>query len=525
MTSPKAVVIRMMLDPSDLASDEALSETEALSALSVLNVSKSFGSQRVLDNVTLSVGQSEIRAICGENGAGKSTLIKIISGLHKSDAGSISVAGKRVDIDTVRAAQRLGIALVAQELSIVSTLSVLDNIWLGNEQVGLLHRKRRYRQEARAALDRVGLTDLDLDEPVSILGMGQRQLVEIARSLTRRAKILILDEPTATLSDVEIKQVFAAVRSLKASGCTVLYITHRLSEVFEICDSVSILRNGVLIATTSTSELDKDVLISLMLGRAIEDLYPPSKAISAGPALVVDGLKIGIVQSLNLTANRGTTTCLVGQLGSGAMDIVRALAGLSPDATGNVVCDGKSHRLRSVRRARDAGIVFVSEDRAAEGIFLRLSISKNLVVNQLGRLTLLGLLRLRVMGRFICDVAARVGLDRARLGTSAGKLSGGNQQKIAFARLIRDGAPGILLMNEPTRGVDVGARADIYRIIRQFCEEGWCVIMASSDLEEALGLGDTIVTLNKGRKVSTYDRAQATMARVLSDITVDWKTA
>jgi ABC-type sugar transport system ATPase subunit len=488
--------------------------------LDVAHVSKRFGSNTVLRDVSLSVNAGEIRALCGENGAGKSTLLKIITGLHSANGGHIAIDGVRHAIQTPAEAQRLGIAIVSQELSLAPNLSVYDNVWLGNTETPFFHRRSALRRQAREVLDLVGLNDLGLDVQVQQLGIGQRQLIEIARMLTRKARILILDEPTATLSDYEIDHVFQALRRLKQQGHAIIYTTHRLGEVFDICDSVTVLRNGELIGTEAVNAIDRSRLIAMMLGREMSQLYPDSHAPAEGDGFVVWGLTIpNAVQALDFTALRGAVTCLAGQVGSGATDALRALAGLNPNATGRVTALGKPYELRSVHRARRRNVRFVSEDRAGEGVFIRLSVADNLIACQLRRFTQAGFLALGTIRRQVRSLAKLAGVDVARINSMAVDLSGGNQQKLAFGRLIEEAQPGTLLLNEPTRGVDVGARAEIYRLVRRFCDQGWCVIIASSDLEEVLGMGDRIVTLYRGRRVASYGRGAVSMHAILSDIT------
>src|SRR5580692_2016592 len=335
------------------------------SILAVEGITKRFGVNEVLRKVTLALERAEIRAICGENGAGKSTLVKIIAGVHPADGGVVLVDGKPTAIVDPQHAQALGIALVAQELSLPPALSVLDNIWLGNRDVPLFHRRRELRERAHAALETVGLGDLSLETPVSQLSIGRRQLVELARMLTRDARIFFLDEPTATLSDVEIERIFDALRTLKAEGKTIVYITHRLGEVFAVCDSVSVLRNGELVGTRPTSEIDRGHLMEMMLGRSIGEMYPTWQSKPAGTGLTIKNLNVPpVVHEFNLVAERGTVTCIAGQIGSGALTILRALAGLSAVATGEVTVLGKPMRLRSVAAARSADVQFISEDRA-----------------------------------------------------------------------------------------------------------------------------------------------------------------
>jgi ABC-type sugar transport system ATPase subunit len=488
--------------------------------LAAEGLTKRFGPNTVLKRVSVSLEAGEIRAVCGENGAGKSTLVKILTGLHAPDEGAVYFDGKPTEIQNPQHAQALGMALVAQELSLPPALSVLDNIWLGNRGVPLFHRRASLRARARAALDRIGLVDVALDTPVSALSIGRRQLVEIARMLTRDARIFFLDEPSATLSDVEIERIFNALRALKADGKTVVYITHRLGEVFEICDTVSVLRNGELVSTRGTAQIERQQLMEMMLGRSLGEMYPQSQTTAGGAAISVKNLCVPpVVPAFDLIAARGTVTCIAGQVGSGAMTVLRALAGLNAVATGEAVVFGRPMRLRSVNAAQAANVQFISEDRAGEGVFLRLNAGQNLIATKLREHTRCGVLNRCKLRATAQKLAGAVGVDRARLRSPADELSGGNQQKLAFGRWIGGGQPGVLLMNEPTRGVDVGARANIYRLIRDFCARGYCVIMASSDIEEVLGMGDIVVTMYRGGQVGRYRRGEADMHRVLADIT------
>src|ERR1041385_1236000 len=391
--------------------------------LAVDGATKRFGPNEVLKHVSLALDAGEIRAICGENGAGKSTLVKIITGVHRADAGTVLVDGQPVEVRDPQHAQTLGIALVAQELSLAPALSVLDNVWLGNREVPLFHRRREFRERARAALERIGLGDLALETPVSQLSIGRRQLVELARMLTRNARVVILDEPTATLSDVEVERIFSALRALKAEGKTVVYITHRLGEVFQVCDSVTVLRNGELVGTRRIAEIDRAHLMEMMLGRSLGEMYPRWDSRPGEPMLVVEDLAVPpIVQDFKLVAQRGMVVCLAGQVGSGAIEVLRALAGLAHNVTGRVRVAGRLMRLRSVAAAQGANVQFISEDRAGEGVFLRLRVAENLVASRLRDHSRFGLLDRRGLRAAAAKLAAAVGVDRARLRSHADEL-------------------------------------------------------------------------------------------------------
>lgn len=488
--------------------------------MSARGLSKSFGPVSALKGVTLDLRPGEIHALCGENGAGKSTFIKLLTGVLQPDEGTIMVESQQLTLTSPRDAQLAGIALVAQELSVCPDLSVVDNIWLGAVTVPFLHRRAALRRRAREVLELVGMEHITLDTLVSQLSIGERQLIEIARMLTRDARILLLDEPTATLSDREIEKLSTALLALKREGRSIIYITHRLGEVFDICDTVTVFRNGELVDTKGVAEVNRDSLLEMMLGRAPGKLYPASRPASRSIRLDIDRLSVpGAVDDFSLRIPRGSVVCLAGQLGSGADIVIRAVAGLVHTARGRVSVDGATLALGSSVRALRRNVMYVSGDRAADGIFCDLSIFDNLVATRLHRHTRFGLLDWRSLWVKAAGVADQVRADKRRLRSNARELSGGNQQKLAFGRCIDRGAAGVLVMNEPTRGIDMGARADIYRLIRTFCDNGHAVLVASTDLEEVLGLGDFVVTMYRGRLVGHYRRGEASMQRIVADIT------
>ncbi len=487
--------------------------------LEARDLSKSFGPIQALSNVSFAVEAGEIHGLCGENGAGKSTLVKILTGVYRADEGAVFVDGKQCDIAHPQAAQRAGIAFVSQELSIPPHLSVYDNVWLGHDATPFWHRRQTLRAQASRVLQLVGLGHLDLNTPALALSLGERQLLEIARGLARDAQILFLDEPTATLSNREIELVFATLRRLREQGRGIVFITHRLAEVFDLCDAVTVLRNGRIVASTPVASSSRDQLIEHMLGYSLGELYPERSHATGMTAITVSDLRVpGAVEGLSLSLAQGEIMCLAGQIGSGASESLRALAGLVYDAEGSVSVFDRPLALGSVPRSLSAGLTFVSDDRAAEGVFLKLPIRDNLLALWMQRRGERGLLQNRRLSSLAASLADRVGVDRRRMRSKASELSGGNQQKIAIGRAATAKRNAILLMNEPTRGVDVGARADIYQLMRSLCRDGFSILMASTDIEEVIGMSDVVVTMFRGASVASYRAKEVLRSQVLADI-------
>jgi len=487
--------------------------------LDMTDISKSYGSVKALVDVNFELKSGEVMALLGENGAGKSTLVKVLSGLVSPDSGSITLRGVTTNLGSPHLAREAGIAVVQQELSLVPNLTVAENLFIGGTDVKGAWTGRKLRDLARPLLEQVGLADLDPRRFVSSLSVGEMQLIEIARLLGRNAEILILDEPTAALSDVEIQRVLKVVKNLTGSGRTVIYVTHRLGEVFEIADRATIFRNGRSLDPVLVSDLTIDSLIERMLGRHLGDMYPGRTSHFGPVRLEVTDLETpGLVAPASITARQGEIVGLAGQLGSGAPTLLRSVVGIGFTSSGTVRLDGVDVTGASLQKAKSMGVGYCSDDRKRDGIFALQSVIKNISSPALPTVSTGGWLsakRERNLGRSVSDKFA---FDAARLNGDAGNLSGGNQQKVAVGKWLSI-SPKVLLLEEPTRGVDVGARAEIYRTLRALADEGLAIVFASSDLAEVHGLADTVATFYRGRQVRVAPVSEISESQMMLDVT------
>ena len=482
-------------------------------------IEKRYGAVTALRGVDFDLRRGEVMALLGENGAGKSTLVKILAGLEREDAGRIEIGGHAVRIRSPRQSLQAGVAYVAQELSIVGALSVAENICIGGTTEGAIWNPRRLAASVRPYLSLVGLGDVDPGMLAGRLSVAQQQLLEIARLLSRNARILILDEPTAALSDVEIEKVKAVVRTLADEGRSIIYVTHRLGEVFEIGDRVTIFRNGQSFDALRVADLDVEDLIEHMLGRRLNEMFPPRGGGGGPPTLTLRGLRApGLAAPVNLQLKRGQIVGLAGQLGSGANAVLRVIAGVLACDSGEMMLIDQPVRPRSVREAIAHGIAYCSDDRKRDGIFGVRTVRENLTAPSLRDVTPGGLVHDRREDALARRLASFFEIAANRLGTQAGKLSGGNQQKVALGKWLGV-EPTILLVEEPTRGVDVGARTEIYRHLRTLADRGMTILFASSDNQEVLGLADTVVTFFRGRLVRVADAATLPPEELLRDVT------
>jgi len=498
--------------------------TQGQPVMNIDGLTRSFGSSIAVDGVSFSVLPGEIHGLCGHNGAGKSTVIKMLTGQLQPDSGTISISGVPTRLRSPQVAQQAGIAVVDQELSVVPALSVQENLRLGDVTAGFF-RRGSSKAEQRALLDDLGLSDVRLDERLSTLTIGQRQLVEIARALGRHAQLLILDEPTATLSETETQLVFAAIRRVAARGCAVVFVSHRLREVIDLCDRVTVLRDARFVATTETSALTVDALIVQMLG---ETPHRPARSglgiqSEEGAALHISDLQVaGLVHDFTLVASPGVVYGLAGQLGSGASDVLRAIAGLHAGSSGAIVLGDRPLGRANPKDRLLAGVMFVSNDRKSEGLFLEKSVGENLTATRLHNVSRLGFVGLKREKEQRNALADLTGIRRERLGEGVASFSGGNQQKVFVARALDRPDARVLLIDEPTRGVDIGGRAAIHELLREAAAEGMIIIFASTELEELIELGDVIVTMKDGRVVRRHDgdiRGTELMLDMTHDVT------
>jgi rhamnose transport system ATP-binding protein len=485
--------------------------------LRLKGISKSFAGVQALKGVSFDLRAGEVHALVGENGAGKSTLIKVITGAHGPDEGAMEVDGELVeDLDPVKA-RALGIAAIYQQPALFPDLTVAENIAIGLEPAGWWRRVRwdERRDRARRLLDRIGAA-IDPEADVRGLSMPEQQLVEIARALGAEARILIMDEPTASLSDQEVHRLFRVIGELKARGVGIIYISHRLEELPLIADRVTALRDGALVGTLRMAEVSRAELIRMMVGRELSAVFPKVAAEPGDVVLEVRGLgrTASGVHDVDLSVRAGEVVGLAGLVGAGRTELARVLFGLTPTDAGAVRLRGRSVAVDSPARAVALGIAYVPEDRRRHGVILEMSTAANTTLATLRAHARLGLLDERRERATAAEFVRRLGIKTPTLDAPVGNLSGGNQQKVALARWLAAG-PTLLILDEPTQGVDVGAKAEIHRLMSELAGEGMAILMISSELPEVLGMSDRIAVMHGGTVVAVMDRAGATQEAIL----------
>ncbi len=494
------------------ATDQAI-----VPVLEMRGISKTYPGVRALDTVSLEVRKGEVHALVGENGAGKSTLMKILAGAQLGDSGEIRINGRTVEIDSPQKAMDLGISIIYQEFNLVPYLNAAENIFLGREPrariPGFVDFRTMY-DEAQRVIDRLGVA-LDIRVPVNRLSIAQQQMVEIAKATSRQSMIIVMDEPSATLTEHELESLFSLIRQLKAQGVSIVYISHRLEEVFEIADRVTVLRDGKHIATRDVSDLTREEIIRYMVGRELTQMMPKVPAPLGDVVLEVRNLRRkDKLHDISFAVRRGEVLGLAGLVGAGRTELARAIFGADPIDGGEILLEGKPVKVRSPQDAIRLGIGLVTEDRKNQGLVLGMMVRENITLANLSALSRLNFLMLarerEVAQKYVADLSIRPpSIERA-----VQNLSGGNQQKVVLAKWLFTQSK-VLIFDEPTRGIDVGAKAEIYQLMNELAANGVAIIMISSELPEVIGMSDRILVMHEGRIAGALSASEATQERVM----------
>ncbi|MFZ5673855.1 MAG: sugar ABC transporter ATP-binding protein [Pseudomonadota bacterium] len=485
-------------------------------------ISKSFVGVKVLNQVDFDVRPGEVHALLGENGAGKSTLIKIIAGVHAPDEGDIRIGGEAMKFANPGQAVKAGIAIVYQELLLFPELSVAENIFLN-------HAPRRpwggldwgeMRRKARALLDDLDSHHLDVDAKVGALSVANRQRVEIAKALSQNARVVIMDEPTASLAEADVQQLMTIIRRLRERGVGIVYVSHKLPEIFALADRVTVLRDGNYVATKDIEEVSERSLVAMMVGRSIDQLFPKEEAPIGTTRLELRGVSQGkAVRDISFTLRAGEIVGIAGLVGSGRTETALTIFGITPATAGEILIDGRPVHITSPQQARDLGIAYVPEDRGLQGLVRPQTIAENIsltVLRKLARAFIVDRGKEEALAR---DFIKRLGIRTRGPDQAARQLSGGNQQKVVLAKWLA-AEPRILIMDEPTRGIDVGAKSEIHALMSKLAQNGLAILMISSELPEVLGMSDRVLVMNGGRIVAEIARQDATPETVGAAMTL-----
>ena len=499
-------------------------ETPAAAPILQLDgIAKSFPGVKALKGVSFDVLPGEVHALLGENGAGKSTLIKIISGVYRPDEGSMVFDGAPVHFETPQEAQAAGIATIYQELLLFPELSVAENIFMGHEPRNAFGAIdwRKARAQARDLLASLDIHDLDVTRTVGALSVGNRQRVEIAKALSHNARVLIMDEPTAALTEHDVQRLFSIVRLLRERGVGIIYISHRLEEIFELADRVTVLRDGEYVDTRPVAEITNDDLISMMVGRRIEALFPKQEVPIGEPVLEVEDLvRRPLTNRVSLTVRAGEIVGLAGLVGAGRSEFAQVVFGITPAQGGSIKINGRPVRISSSGDAKRNGIAYVPEDRGQQGLVRPMKILENASMAVLGRLSKRTFIDRKAERQLAVDAVKKFSIRASSIDQVANKLSGGNQQKVVLGKWLAT-EPRLLIMDEPTRGIDVGAKSEIHRLMSELAGQGLAILMISSELPEIMGMSDRILVMRQGRIVAEYPRGSATQEKIAAAMMSD----
>jgi ribose transport system ATP-binding protein len=491
------------------------------SLLKLENISKSFANNKVLNKVSFEILPGETHVLLGENGAGKSTLIKIITGAYSKDSGEIYWEGKKVEINNPTDSMKLGISTIYQELNVVPHLTVYENIFLGRElkkRTGLLNIKEM-KEKSMEYLRQLGQSPDLINKKVGDLGVGKQQLVEIAKALTVNAKLIIMDEPTSSLSDVEVEQLYKTIYKLKEKGIAIIYISHRLEEIKKIGDRITILRDGNKIDTLPVKTTSTDKMIELMVGRTLEEKYPKLQFDRGEERLHIKDLKLtGSSHPISFKAYKGEILGIAGLVGAGRTELLRGIFGANPIDSGEIYIDGKPINIKSPRDAIKEGLAFITEDRKSEGLILDQPVYFNIATTNFKKFKRKFLLNINEIKKEAKRFVNELNIRPNNIHLPARKLSGGNQQKVVLSKWLNADAK-IYFFDEPTRGIDVGAKVEVYRLMNSLVEKGSVVIIVSSELPEILGMCDRILVMHEGKITADLEREKANQEIIMKAAT------
>lgn len=478
---------------------------------------KSFGKNRVLNGVDFELLEGEVHALMGENGAGKSTLMNILTGLHPRDKGSIEIDEKDVSFANPKEAENYGIAFIHQELHVWPEMTVLENLFIGKEHThrGGFLNTRKMKALAEEQMNKLGLS-IPLDRRAGDCSVGQQQMIEISKALMTEAKVIIMDEPTAALTEREIRKLFEVIRKLQKQGISIIYISHRMEEIFEICDRITVMRDGKTVDTKAISDTGFEEVVRKMVGRELTERFPPRSA-SFGPLVleIKNASREGAFENISFQVRAGEILGISGLMGAGRTEIMRALYGLDPPDSGEIIVNNKAVRIKKPIDAVKLGIGFITEDRKTEGLILEYSVLENMVLPSLNSFENKGLMDEKKMNAFAEMLKERLKVKTESVDTPVKNLSGGNQQKIVIAKWIGIG-PKVLILDEPTRGVDVGAKREIYQLMNELTERGVAIVMISSELPEVIGMSDRILVIHEGRLAGELTGQDATQEKIMT---------
>ena len=486
--------------------------------LKMEGVSKIFPGVKALDNVHIEAYGGEVTALMGENGAGKSTLMKILSGVYQKDEGKIFIDGEEAKIKGIKSAEEYGVTIIHQEMSVINNLTVAENIFLGNEKfnkfTGKINKKLLV-ERSKLFLEQIGC-NIDPNRLVGSINVGEKQMIEIAKALTKNARVIIMDEPTTALTEVETKNLFKVIDNLKRKGIAIIYISHRMEEIFAICDRVEVLRDGKYAGNALIKDIDNDKLIAMMVGRTIEDQFPYRETKKGSKILEVSNLtsKAG-VNNANFNVKEGEILGVAGLMGSGRTELAKTIFGEYKKDSGTIKLNGKEVNIKSVQEAIDYGICYLSEDRKKEGCVLSLSVAENMILSNLKKYEN----SFKVINKNKAKEDVDYYIKKMKIKTPnrdqlIKNLSGGNQQKVILAKWLML-SPEVLIIDEPTRGIDVGAKKEIYELLNELKTQGKAIIMISSDLPEVLGISDRIMVMSEGKISGELSRSEASQESIM----------